>query len=115
MRDRMMKTPCVLLRREKTGESRYGDATYSNVKEETRCALQQRRRDEHSDTGTVSDTLWDLFLPYGTETNALSAVLVRGRKYELVGDAWEAEEGSRALWHVEATVRHSGPVEGKGS
>jgi hypothetical protein len=35
---------------------------------------------------------------------------VKGRKYEFVGEAWEAEEGNQALWHVEATVRRSGPV-----
>jgi hypothetical protein len=110
-----MMTPCILLKREKTGEDKYGDATYEDVEVETVCSLQPQRRDEHDDTGTVSDTLWNLFLPSGTEADALSAVVVHGHKYELVGEGWEAQEGSRTLWHVEATVRRAGPVEGDGS
>lgn len=102
---RMMQTPCVLLRREVTGEDDYGNPEFSDVEVETVCSFQQRRRDEPDGEGETSVTEWNLFLPHGTEINTGDAVRVKGRVYELTGDPWDADEGSRSLWHVAATVK----------
>jgi hypothetical protein len=105
--DRLMKTPCVVLRRTPGDEEEFGAPGATTVEVETHCALQQQRRNEHDQHGELSDTLWDLFLPFGTEIDTGDAVVVRAREYELVGEPWNAEEGSRSLWHVAATVRRT--------
>lgn len=101
---RMMQTPCTLVRRSVVDDDSF-DQEAQPEEVETLCALQQRRRDETDDRGEVSETFWDLFLPHGTEIDTGDAVKVNGRTYELVGEPWSAEEGSRAMWHVEATVQ----------
>jgi hypothetical protein len=104
--ERMMKTPCTLLLRQEEEEDALGNPVLGEpVEVETTCALQQRRRDEPTGEGETSVTEWDLFLPHGTEINTGDAVRVKGRVYELVGDPWDADEGSRAMWHVAATVK----------
>lgn len=103
---RMMRTPCTLLLRQEGEEDALGNPIPGEpVEVETVCAFQQKRRDEPPAEGETSVTEWDLFLPYGTEINTGDAVRVKGHVYELVGDPWEADEGSRSLWHVAATVR----------
>lgn len=104
--ERMMQTPCVLLLRQEGEEDALGNPVPGEpVEVETFCSFQQRRRDEPDGEGETSATEWNLFLPYGTEINTGDAVRVKGRVYELVGDPWDADEGSRSLWHVAATVR----------
>ncbi|HYJ21628.1 MAG TPA: hypothetical protein VEW07_06370 [Solirubrobacterales bacterium] len=105
--NQMMETPCTILRREKTGTDRHGDAIFESVEVETFCALQQRQRKEHEEGGEISDTLWDLSLPIEDVFEKGDAVVAKGSKYEAVGDPWRAEEGSRSLWHIEATVRRT--------
>lgn len=101
----MMKTPCTVVSEVPTGEKdRYGDPITKEVKVETKCAFQQEERTEHEDSGEVSDTRWFLSLPWGTVIGSGAAVIVKGRTYEVQGEVWEAEEGSRSLWHIEATV-----------
>lgn len=104
--ERMMKTDCTLLLRQEGGEDALGNPVLGEpVEVETTCAFQQRDREEPAGEGETSVAEWNLFLPYGTEINTGDAVRVKGRTYELVGDPWEAEEGSRSLWHVAATVK----------
>jgi hypothetical protein len=67
--------------------------------------LQQRRRDEGDTVGEVSETLWDVFLPTGTTLDTGDAVLVGNYRYEIVGQPWDATEGSTAVHHVEATAK----------
>ncbi len=106
--DRMMTRTATLIRRVPTGEKdRYGNATTKPVEEVVRCALQQRQRKEHEEGGEISDTLWDLFLPFGTDVGTGAAIRVDGEQYELVGEPWDACEGSRSMWHVAATVRRT--------
>lgn len=113
----MMSIDCTVLSEVPTGEKdRYGDPITKVVEVETKCAFQQQRRTEHESTaisgsssaapvGEVSDTLWKLMLPWGTTISSGAAVRVKGRVYELVAEPWSAEEGSRSMWHIEATCR----------
>ncbi len=115
--ERMMRTPCTLLLRQEEEEDALGNPVLGEpVEVETTCAFQQRHRDEPAGAGETSTTEWNLFLPYGTEINTGDAVRVKGRVYELLGDPWDADEGSRALWHVAATCRRvAGAGDGAGS
>ena len=114
--ERMMQTPCVLLLRQEGEEDALGNPVLGEPLEvETVCALQQRRRDEPADEGETSVTEWNLFLPYevwaevieavSRQLNTGDAVRAKGREYEIVGDPADNDEGSRALWHVAATVK----------
>lgn len=105
--NRMLRTPCTILRRVPDGEDSFGNPTYTTEEVETVCALQQRRRDEHEEGGELSDTLWSLYLPPGTALDTGESVEVKGRTYEVVGEPWDAQEGSRSMWHVEATCRRT--------
>jgi len=107
--ERMMKTPCTILQRVPTGEKdRHGDVITKLVEVETYCSLQKVRGAEHEDGGEVPDTSWLLWLPWGTAIDSGAAVRAKGRQYEVVGDPWDVDEGSRSLWHVEAAVRRTG-------
>lgn len=101
---RMMTTDCTIVRRSVVDDDSF-DQEAQPEEVEAVCSLQQRRRDETDDRGEVSETFWDLSLPHGTEIDTGDAVKVGGRRYELVGEPWSPEEGSRSMWHVEATVR----------
>lgn len=105
--NRMIKTPCVVLRRPAGEEEEFGQPDPKPEEVETRCALQQQRRTEHDAAGELSDTLWNLFLPFGTEIGTGDSVRVEDREYDVVGEPWQAQEGSRSLWHVAATVRRT--------
>lgn len=113
---RMMQTPCTLLLRQEGEEDALGNPVVGEpVEVETFCSLQQRRADEPASEGETSVTEWTLFLPYevaaqiveavARRLNTGDAVRVNDRVYEIVGDPWEAEEGSRPLWHVTAGVK----------
>jgi hypothetical protein len=99
-----MTTPCTLFVR--TGSTNLDDdgneipneATVTTV-----CSLQQRTRSEAE--GQVSDTLWTLFLPTGTAIDTDDAAIIGAARYEVVGQPWDATEGSPAVHHVEATLR----------
>ncbi len=103
---RMMPIPCTMISEVPTGKNdRYGDPITEPVEVETWCALQQFRGEEHEQSGEVSDTLWNLYLPYGTAIGSSASIKVEGREYEVVGESWNACEGSRSMWHVEALCR----------
>lgn len=103
----MMQTPCTILRRSGEEEEEFGKPGGEVEEVETVCALQQQRRTEHAESGEISDTLWNLYLPHGTEIDTGDAVRVAGREYEVIGEPWSAEEGSRTVWHVEGTCRRT--------
>ena len=77
---------------------------------ETVCDLQQRQRDEPDPAGELSITTWDIFFPAGTEVDTGDAVIVGSYVYELLGDPWDANQGSAAVNHVAATVRRTAEV-----
>lgn len=104
--NRMMSIPCTVISEVATGEKdRYGDPITEEVEVETKCALQQFRGEEHEQAGEVSDTLWNLYLPYGTTIGSSASIRVEEREYEVVGESWSAKEGSRSMWHIQALVR----------
>lgn len=102
----LMDTTVTLVRRSNTGSADvYGNPTDTETLVQTTGSLQQRRRSEDASAGEVSETLWDLFLPTGTALDTGDGVVVGNSRYEVVGQPWDAAEGSVAVHHVEATLR----------
>jgi hypothetical protein len=111
---RMLKTPCTIIRRSVIDDDSF-DQEAQPEEVESKCALQQRDSSEEHDRGDTSKTLWNLFLPGGTAIDTGDAVRAKGRVYEVEGEPWEAEEGSRSLWHVAATVKRVAGTDEAGS
>lgn len=99
---------CVITRRTAgTALDADGNQISTTVAGTTTCSLQQTQRTEPDDQGEFSLTTWDLFLPTGTGIDTGDYVTVGGTNYEVVGQPWDATEGSTAVHHVEATVKRS--------
>jgi hypothetical protein len=104
----LLSTTCTIVRRTDSGATDDdGNAIKTETPYQTVCSLQQVRRDEPPASGELSVTLWDLFLPTGTAIDTSDAVIVDGAVYEVVGQPWDATEGSAGVHHVEATVKKS--------
>lgn len=107
----LIKTPATLIRRKADGEDGHGNPTYALEEVEVLCELQQRRSTEDfAAVDDLSDAIWDLYLPVGTELNSGDSIDVNDFTYELVGEPWSTRT------HVEATVRRTaGPADDEGS
>jgi hypothetical protein len=77
--------------------------TYTEVT--TRCALQQRGRQEVDESGQLSVTTWQLILgPTELPPHSVDEVVVEGATYHFRGDSWPAHNTRGALDHIEGTV-----------
>lgn len=86
----------------------FGNLINTEVVEAVVGELQQQRRTEPLAEGELSDTIWMLFLPAGTQLSTGDAIVCDGHIYELVGDPWEARNPrTQTASHVEATVRRT--------
>lgn len=104
-------TPCTIVRRTNSEDvDELGNAVNTEAETETVCDLQQRQRDEPETAGELSVTTWDIFFPAGTEIDTGDSVIVGGYVYEMLGDPWDANQGSAAVNHVAATVRRTEEV-----
>lgn len=102
----LIATPCTLVRRTDAGtDDIYGNEQRTETLVTTTCSLQQTRREEPDAAGEASETTWSLFLPTGTAIDTGDGVVVNDAVYEVIGQPWDADEGSAAVNHVEATLR----------
>ncbi len=102
--------PVMILRRVGSGEEdEYGNETSKPEEIVGKAVIQkaQRRAQEEQGTeGEVSDTLWNGYFPTGTVLKTSDAIRSEaGKVFELVGDPWDAREGSPSMWHLEANLR----------
>lgn len=86
----------------------YGNPQVTRGTIDTVCDYQQVRTTEPALAGESSITTWDFFFPTGTVIDTASRVVVDGATYELVGDPWDANQGSNAVNHIEATAVRQG-------
>jgi len=107
----LISKPCQIIRRlPGTTTDEYGRDIPNEVIVDTVCEIQKmprRTEGEAPAEDELSDTLWHLFLPSGTEIRTGDAVIFEGWRYEMVGDPWDARTGSPRVWHVEATLRRT--------
>src|SRR5262245_48763073 len=84
----LLTKPCTITRRSDSGEiNEYGDPVPTETTVEMTCELQKQVRrasEEPAGAGEASDTLWDLFLPPGTEIETADFVTIDGIAYEMV-------------------------------
>jgi hypothetical protein len=115
MLTQLLNRKAWLVRRSDSGaEDEYGNQTPTETTTEIVCEVQQRSRDEASDTD-VSDTQWLGIFPAGTELDSGDAIVVEGLgEFELDGAPWPARNPrTQAESHVEATLRRTaGPGAG---
>jgi hypothetical protein len=109
---RLLTRPCVITSRTDSGEvNDYGDPVPTDAEVNTTCELQKQLRrasEEPAGHGEFSDTLWELFLPAGTEIGTGDVVTVDGLAYEMVGAPWPVRHPRTGQeTHVEATVRRT--------
>lgn len=102
----LLGTACTIVRRSDSGSTDvYGNPTPTETLVQTTCSLQQRERSEDATAGELSETLWDLFLPTGTAIDTSDGVVIGNAVYEVVGQPWNATEGTTSVHHVEATLK----------
>jgi hypothetical protein len=106
----LMSRSCQIVRRSPGSSDRYGNDIPTESLASATCEIQQMDRSEMEE-GSVTETLWKVFLPVNTDIQAEDALIVGGVEYEMVGDPWNANSGSSAVHHVEATVRKVAGVE----
>ena len=105
----LISRPCVLVRRMGDTDD-FDDTLPEENYVDTVCEIQQQRREEPAGQGELSVTTWIVFFPIGTEVDNGDALLIGDEEYQLVGAPWQADTGSPAVHHVEATaVRTRGP------
>lgn len=111
--DRLNRS-CLITHRSRTGPAdELGDVTDEETTTETVCELQQKSRDEPDAAGELSVTEWLLILPINTAIDTSDKVEVDDAgEFEVIGDPWQADTGSAAVHHVEATLRRVGPGTG---
>jgi N-methylhydantoinase B/oxoprolinase/acetone carboxylase alpha subunit len=109
----LISTPCTILRRSAGAEvDDYGDPIVTETEFETVCEIQQLSRDEPAAEGELGVSTWVVFFPVDTEVDTSDAVIVDGQgTFELVGDPWNATQGSASVNHVAATARKTEDAE----
>ena len=107
----LINRPCTLIRRDATGATdARGNPVIETTELETLCEIQQERRDESTDTGVVSVTVWKAFFPPGLDVAPGDQIVVTddGRAYEVDGEPWDARNPrTQVQSHIEATLKRT--------
>lgn len=103
----MGRTCTIVNRTSGTAQDIYGNVVPTSAGTITvACEIQQERRAEPGDEGELSVTEWVAFFPSGTaiDTGDTVSEATLGA-FEVVGRPWDANSGSPAVHHVEATLK----------
>ena len=102
----MNRSGTILSRTAGTATDIYGNPTQGTTSTTVLCEVQQERRSEPGDQGEFSVTEWVGFFPSGTALDTGDAVVVANLgTFEVVGDPWDANQGSAAINHLEASLK----------
>lgn len=104
-----MQTAGTILRRTAgTAIDIYGEPTRGTTSVAVLCEIQQRRTEEPGEAGEFSIANWDGFFPSGTAIDTGDAVVAPTKgTFEVIGEPWDAEEGSAAVNHVEVALKRT--------
>lgn len=99
----------ILSRTAGTAIDAYGNATQGTTPTAVDCEIQQTRRSEPGEEGEFSVTEWVGFFPIGTTLDTGDQVVCTsaGGTFEVVGAPWNADSGSSAVHHLEATLKRT--------
>lgn len=104
----LSRSGTILSRTAGTATDIYGDPTQGTTSVAVQCEIQQLRREEPGEAGEFSVTEWVGFFPSGTSLDTGDAVVVASiGTFEVVGEPWDANSGSSAVHHVEATLKRT--------
>lgn len=96
----------ILSRTAGTAMDVYGNIAQTSGTTAVDCEIQQIRRSEPGEAGEFSVTEWVGFFPTGTALDTGDQVVVASMgTFEVVGDPWDANSGSSAVHHLEATLK----------
>lgn len=96
----------ILSRTAGTATDAYGNAVSTVGTVAVDCEIQQKSREEPGEEGEFSVTEWIGFFPSGTSLDTGDQVVVASLgTFEVVGDPWDANSGSSAVHHLEATLK----------
>lgn len=86
------------------GEATKGTTTVTGIP----CDVQQIRREEPGQAGEFSVSEWWGFFPAGTGLDTGDAVVhpTKGT-FEVTGEPYDADQGSSAVSHMEATLKRT--------
>jgi hypothetical protein len=104
--DQLLRTDCTLLARTQDGPpDEYGNPTWVEAEQPTRCELQQAGASEELGDA-VQVARWRLFLPADAPARGWDAIrLDDGTVLQLAGDAWPVRNLlTDTVSHVEAEV-----------
>lgn len=103
------QTCTILSRTAGTVTDSYGNVIQGNAGTATvACEIQQLRRSEPGEEGEFSVSEWMGFFPTGTalDTGDTVSEATLGT-FEVVGKPWDANTGSAAVNHLEATLKQA--------
>lgn len=104
----MEQTCTIVSRTAGTATDVYGNQTSGTATSTVACEIQQIRRSEPGEQGEFSVTEWMGFFPSGTTiTTAATVSEASLGTFEVVGRPWDANLGSDAVNHVEATLKEA--------
>lgn len=100
------QTCSIISRTAGTATDAYGNVISTAGTTSVACEIQQLRRSEPGEQGEFSVTEWMGFFPSGTTLDTGDAVSEASLgTFEVVGRPWDANTGSAAVNHVEATLK----------
>lgn len=109
--ERLLKMPCTIRRRVKTGNDQFGQPVYTVTEVDTVCYLDQKSRFERSNTLStdhIDHEKYYIYLAKGTVIEARDQVEALGVIYEVDGEPWEAVRARTGeVHHVEATLKRT--------
>lgn len=105
-----LSTPLTIVRRSSDATvDEVGDPVRTETEVETVGDLQQSSSEEAAAAGEAAGTVFDLYLPAGTELDTTDRVRIDGEVYEVVGhpEVWRGFAGAE-VDHVAAKLRRTG-------
>ena len=100
----LMQTPCTLLARTQDGPAdEYGNPTWQEAEQETRCGIEQAGASEELGDA-VQVTRWRVYLPADAPAEGWDVIrLANGTTLQLAGNAWPVRNfRTDEISHVEA-------------
>ena len=106
---RLFNQPCSLVTRVPGPPDPYGDPTWVETVTESRCYAEQATASEPGDPNYQAEE-WRILLDADVPTDGLDAVVVDGKRFEVIGPPWRAfNPRTKTVWHTELRAKATTP------